>query len=133
MKTRLCLFYFLFPLFCYPASGSLPTGFYFWVGPDPLPGTGDPVNPQGFVVRVSQARGLQVESMLEQGISVGVATRIAAGQVKYNKNCYSPDQPVWNWHVVSVQVFDKATVSFPASILPYLDSKPSDIDANPAQ
>lgn len=113
---------------------SVPETFYFWMGPNdplatPLPGRNFP---DSFVIAVPQAQGLQISALLAAGKKVGVGTEIASGSVPYNKDYYSPDRHVWNWHVVSVTwIFDFAETVFIASLDPRLDSSPSDIGANP--
>lgn len=112
---------------------SLPETYYFWMGPhesvnNPLfPGRDD-----SFVIAVPQAQGLQILALLAAGKKVGVGTEIASGSVPYNKDYYSPDRRVWNWHVTSVTwIFDFAETIFHTSLDPRLDSSPSDIGANP--
>jgi hypothetical protein len=87
---------------------------------------------QGFAIEVNAAQAAQIEAILRSGGPPGFSGTIAAGSVDYNRNYYAPGQPVWNWHVASVNgIFDFSTTLFPACMCPDLIAKPSDIAANP--
>jgi hypothetical protein len=46
---------------------------------------------------------------------------IAAGSVEYNKDYYTVDHHVWNWHFNAVdEIFDFNTGAFPACECPNL-------------
>jgi hypothetical protein len=112
---------------------SLPETYYFWMGPNELTNPLYSREPDSFVIAVPQAQGLQILALLAAGKKVGVGTQIAAGTVPYNKDYYSPDRRVWNWHVTSVTwIFDFAETIFHTSLDPRLDSSPSEIGADPA-
>jgi hypothetical protein len=123
MAALFCLFLFA----AKPAQASLPDTYYFWIGPN----EGNP-RTDSFVIAVPQRQGSEILALLAKGKMVGVSTEIAAGRVSYNKDYFSPERQVWNWHVVSVtKFFDFAETVFIAALDPRLDSSPSDIEADP--
>lgn len=105
--------------------------FYFWVDSYVLqPASG----PQSFVIEVDGTAKAQIDAIFANGGSPGLASRIAAGAVPYNRNYYAPGQPAWNWYVVSIdEIFDLRSRMFPAVVSPRYDANPSDIAVNPAQ
>ncbi len=101
--------------------------FYFWVTP-----TIGQKEPQSFVIEVDAAQKSRIDQILSERGFPGFGGRIAAGATDYNRNYYAPGQPVWNWHVASVdEIFDRNGSSFPHVVDPELDANPSDIAADP--
>lgn len=119
-------------LFCFAArSATAQTSekFYYLVGPGMLQ---YPPPDQSFAIEVSASQAAEIEAMFKTRGVPGFSGTIAAGSVDYNRNYYAPGQPVWNWHVASVDgIFDFTKTLFPACECPYLIAKPSDIAANP--
>lgn len=106
--------------------------FYYWVGPGSVYGR-PPVPPQSFVIEVDSAQAAEIEAIFSERGRPGVGGRIAAGSVDYNKDYYSPDHRVWNWHYIEEGIFDFNKTLFPACECPSLVANPSDIDANPGE
>ena len=103
--------------------------FYYLVGPGDLR---FPPPDQGFAIEVSAIQAAEIETMFKTGGVPGFSGTIGAGEVDYNRNYYAPGQPVWNWHVASVNgIFDFSVTLFPACMCPDLIARPSDIAANP--
>jgi hypothetical protein len=103
--------------------------FYYLVGPGMIR---YPAPDQSFAIEVSASQAAEIEGMLKTSGVPGFSGTIAAGSVDYNRNYFAPGQPVWNWHVVSVNsIFDFTKTLFPACECPDLIAKPSDIAANP--
>ncbi len=110
------------------SRASLPNKFYYWVTPSNYY-SGEK---ESFVIEVDPSRSTEIQALLAQNIPVGFSGHVAAGGVLYNKDYYSPERRVWNWHVVSVDwIFDSTKTYFPESIIPNLDANPSDIAVNP--
>ena len=111
------------------ASAQSTEKFYYWVGPGL---TRYPPPDQSFVIEVNASQAAQIEAILSDKGWPGFGGTIAAGSVDYNRDYNAPGQPVWNWHVASVNgIFDFRATLFPACECPYLIAKPSDIAANP--
>jgi hypothetical protein len=105
--------------------------FYYSVGPGSIQSS-PPA--EGFVIEVDANLAAQIETILGKKSSPGFSGTVAAGSVDYNRNYYAPGQPVWNWHVASVNaIFDFAQTLFPACECPFLIAKPSEIAADPAK
>ena len=102
---------------------------YYWVAPL----LSSPVNnPQSFVIAVDDSTAAQIEAILTSGGQPGFGGKIEAGSVDYNKDYYSPDHHVWNWHVAAVlKIFDFRDAVFIQCQCPYLIGNPSDIAADP--
>lgn len=102
--------------------------FYYLVAPKYSPPD------QSFVIEVSATQSAEIEAILKIGSTPGFGGTIAGGSVEYNRNYYAPGQPLWNWHVASVnQIFDFASTLFIACMCPDLIAKPSEIAANPEE
>lgn len=114
------------------ASAQSQQAFYYWVAPGSSfrPPTSPP---QSFVIEVDDAQAAEIEAIFSKGGRPGVGGRIAAGSVDYNKDYYSPDHRVWNWHYIEEGIFDFNETGFPACECPSLIANPSDIAANPAE
>lgn len=121
-------------LLAVPASATAQSigTFYYWVAPGSLyrPPTSPP---QSFVIEVDSAQAAQIEAIFSEGGRPGLGGRIAAGSVDYNKDYYSPDHRVWNWHFIEEGIFDFNKTLFPACECPSLIANPSEIAANPAE
>ena len=115
-----------------PATAQSNGTFYYWVAPGSL--YGPPTSPpQSFVIEVDSAQAAEIEAIFTEGGRPGVGGRIAAGRVDYNKDYYSPDHRVWNWHYIEEGIFDFNKTLFPACECPFLIANPSDIAANPQE
>lgn len=123
---------FLSCVFLYPPVAAKAQGtdkFYYWVGPGQL--RNSPPD-ESFVIEVNAIQAAQIEAMFADRGVPGFGGTIAAGSVEYNRDYYAPGQPVWNWHVASVDgIFDFRTTLFPACMCPYLIARPSEIAADP--
>jgi len=119
---------------CVPSGATAQTSglFYYWVGPGSVFGAPS-VPPQSFVIEVDGAQAAQIEAIFSKGGRPGVGGRIAPGTVDYNRDYYSPDHRVWNWHYIEEGIFDFHETGFPACECPFLVANPSDIAANPEQ
>lgn len=118
-------------VFLYPAAatGQSTDKFYYWVGPGILR---YPPPDESFVIEVDAIKAAAIEAIFADRGVPGFSGTIAAGSVDYNRDYYAPGQPVWNWHVASVNaIFDFRTTLFPACMCPFLIAKPSEIAANP--
>jgi hypothetical protein len=83
------------------------------------------------VIQVDSSTADEINTMLRQGQLVTFHGQIAAGAVDYNRDYYSPDHHVWNWHVVSVDaVLDPNHIDVTCECAP-LVAKPSEIGADP--
>ncbi len=103
--------------------------FYYLVGPGIIR---YPAPDESFAIEVNATQAAEIEAIFKTAGPPGFSGTIAAGSIDYNRNYYAPGQPVWNWHVVSVnQIFDFAKTLFPACECPDLIAKPSEIAANP--
>ena len=113
-----------------PTATAQPTEkFYYLVGPGAI---GYPPPDQSFAIEVSATQAAEIEAIFKSGGPPGFSGTIAPGSVDYNRDYYAPGQPVWNWHVASVNaIFDFSKTLFPACMCPDLVAKPSDIAANP--
>lgn len=110
------------------SSAQTTTQLYYWVTPIPVP------LPNELGAQPRQSFAIAVEAIRAKPGEPGFAGHIAAGSVDYNKNYFAPGQPVWNWHVASVdEVYDLVGRVFPACLCPYLVANPSDIAADPAK
>jgi hypothetical protein len=107
--------------------------FYYWVTPHPS----HQQNTESFVIEVNAASKARIDEIRAQRGAPGFAGRIAAGAVNYNKDYYAPGQPVWNWHVASIdKIFDHNGFFFllcPPACDPKHYAMPSDIAADPEQ
>ena len=113
-----------------PQIASAQAKFYYWVTPHVI----QPPSPQGFVVEVDAARKAEIDAILAQRGFPGFAGRVAAGPAPYNRNYSAPDQPLWNWHVASIDsIFNHNGTYFPTVVDPMYDAHPSEIAANPEQ
>lgn len=113
------------------ARAQSPGPFYYWVGPGGF--RAPPSPPQSFVIEVDGVQAAQIEAIFSNGGRPGVAGRIAPGTVDYNKDYYSPDHRLWNWHYIEEGIFDFNKTGFPACECPFLIANPSDIAADPAE
>ena len=103
--------------------------FYYLVGPR-LTESSQPG--QSFAIEVDAIQAAEIESISKTNGQPGFSGTIAAGSVNYNRDYYAPGQPVWNWHVASVnQIFDFTKTAFIACMCPDLIANPSEIAANP--
>ncbi|MEO7723108.1 MAG: hypothetical protein ABIU29_00235 [Chthoniobacterales bacterium] len=114
-----------------PLSADADDGFYYWVTPRAFP-VGS-VAGESFVIQVSAEQSAQIEEIRSMFGIPGFAGHLAAGSVDYNRDYFAPGQPIWNWHVQSVEtIFDFTKTVFPACQCPYLIAQPSEIAADPA-
>jgi hypothetical protein len=101
--------------------------FYYWITPGSLRAGGE-----SFVIEVDRARAAEIEAIRANRGLPGFSGQIASGSVDYNRDYFTPDHHLWNWHVVLVDdIFDFNNTVFPACQCPYLIANPSDIAANP--
>jgi hypothetical protein len=120
-------------LFLASAATAQTTGpFYYWVAPGSVFGSPS-APPQSFVIEVDGTQAARIEAIFSKGGYPGVGGRIAPGTVDYNKDYYSPDHRVWNWHYIEEGIFDFNETAFPACECPFLVANPSDIAVNPEQ
>ena len=113
------------------ARAQSPATFYYWLTPGPFRA---PSPPQSFVVAVDSVKAAEIEAIFSKGGRPGLSGKIAPGSVDYNKDYYTADHRVWNWHFTVVeQVFDFNETLFPACECPSLIARPSDIAANPEE
>lgn len=113
-----------------PQSAIAQDKFYYWVAPH----MARPNTQQSFVIEVNSARKAQIEEILGRRGLPGFTGHVAAGSASYNKNYSAPGQPVWNWHIASIDaIFDHNETAFPQVVSPRYDADPSDIAANPEQ
>ena len=118
-------------LFALPSSimGQTAGTSYYWVASRSTTPTGAR---QSFVVAVDATKAAQIEAIFADGGLPGLGGTIVAGTVDYNKDYFSPDHRVWNWHYTDdFGVFDFRTTLFPACMCPSLVADPSDIAVNP--
>ena len=104
--------------------------FYYWVASRGTTSTGAR---QSFVIAVDAAQAAQIEGIFAEGGRPGLGGTIAAGTVDYNKDYFSPDHRVWNWHYTEFSIFDFNKTLFPACMCPFLIANPSDIAVNPEE
>ena len=106
--------------------------FYYWVTRAPeyyRQGSSG----QSFVIEVNAGLKAQIDEIAQHGFP-GFAGRVAAGSADYNKDYFAPGQPVWNWHIASIdEIFDRNKTLFPLVVAPMYDANPSDIAVNPAK
>lgn len=104
---------------------------YYWVASRGTTPTGAR---QSFVVAVDATKAAQIEAIFAEGGRPGLGGTIVAGTVDYNKDYFSPDHRVWNWHYTDdFGVFDFNKTLFPACMCPSLIANPSDIAVNPEE
>lgn len=119
-----------------PARAQAQDQFYFWMVPreDPPFTRPDRTQPkESFVIRVDASAAAQIRSLLAENKVVGCSGRIAAAPADYNRDYYTRDHRVWNWHFVSIEeILDLKQTVFPPSELPFFISKPSEIAADPS-
>jgi hypothetical protein len=114
-----------------PTVGQTAGTSYYWVASRSTTPTGAR---QGFVVAVDATKAAQIEAIFADGGLPGLGGTIVAGTVDYNKDYFSPDHRVWNWHYTDdFGVFDFRTTLFPACMCPSLVANPSDIAVNPEE
>lgn len=118
--------------FALPSStdAQTPDTFYYWVASRGTTPTGAR---QSFVIAVDAIKAAQIEAIFLKGGRPGVGGRIAAGSVDYNKDYFSPDHRVWNWHYIEIGIFDFNETGFPACMCPFLIANPSDIAVDPEE
>lgn len=105
--------------------------FYYWVASRGTTPTGAR---QSFVVAMDATKAAQIEAIFADGGLPGLGGTIVAGTVDYNKDYFSPDRRVWNWHYTDdFGVFDFRNTLFPACMCPSLIANPSDIAVNPEE
>lgn len=120
-------------LFALPSStlGQTAGTSYYWVASRSTTPTG---SRQSFVVAVDATKAAKIEAIFAEGGLPGLGGTIMAGTVDYNKDYFSPDHRVWNWHYTDdFEVFDFRTTLFPACMCPFLIANPSDIAVNPEE
>ena len=114
-----------------PAKAQSTQTFYYWV----VGSFRNLSSPhESFVIAVDAATANQIEAIRNKGgySRPGFGGRIAAGSVDYNRDYYTPNHRVWNWHVTSIEgIFDFNETVFVQCVCPDLISNPSDIAANP--
>jgi len=104
--------------------------FYYWVTPRTFPSATSTAG-ESLVIQVDAALSSQIEEIRAVGFP-GFSGHIAAGSVDYNKSYFAAGQPVWNWHVESVDtIFDFNKTVFAQCECPPLVANPSDIAADP--
>jgi hypothetical protein len=104
--------------------------FYYWVASRGTTPTGAR---QSFVIAADGTQAAQIEAIFAKGGRPGVGGYIAAGSVDYNKDYFSPDHRVWNWHYTEFSIFDFNETGFPACMCPFLIAHPSEIAADPQE
>ena len=110
-------------------AGAQTGPLYYWVASRGITPTGAR---QSFVVAVDPIRAAQIEGIFAKGGKPGLGGTIAAGTVDYNKDYFSPDHRIWNWHYTDeFVIFDFNETGFPACMCPFLIANPSDIAVNP--
>ncbi len=115
------------------ASAESPEMFYYWVAPFPSAELANRF--ESFVIEVTAAQKTEIEARNAEG-PVIFDGQIAAGSVPYNKNYHAANQPVWNWHFVSIDNLYTRQASPPGCIgtrTSNCESHPSDIAGDPAQ
>jgi len=120
-------------LWTLPSSteGQIAGTLYYWVASRGTTPTGAR---QSFVIAVDAAKAAQIEGIFAKGGRPGLGGTIAAGAAAYNKDYFSPDHRVWNWHYTDdFEVFDFNETLFPACMCPFLIANPSDIAVNPEE
>ena len=119
-------------LFTLPSSAHTQTTdtFYYWVASRGTTSTGAR---QSFVIAADATKAAQIEAIFAKGGRPGLGGYIAAGSVDYNKDYFSPDHRVWNWHYTEFTIFDFNETGFPACMCPFLIANPSDIAVNPEE
>ncbi|MEO5721251.1 MAG: hypothetical protein ABIR71_07260 [Chthoniobacterales bacterium] len=140
MKTRwiLVTWYLLFAALIASPPGARAQAedrFYYWVTPFPAATVG--ANPESFVIEVSASRKAEIEAIRSSGGTAGFSGRVASGPSSYNQNYYAAGQPIWNWHIASIDaVGDLNGLSLPPcppACQPRYYANPSDIAADPAR
>src|SRR5687767_1967788 len=113
------------------ATGQTAGTSYYWVASRGTTPTGAR---QSFVVAVDATKAAQIEAIFADGGLPGLGGTIVAGTVDYNKDYFSPEHRVWNWHYADdFGVFDFNKTLFPACMCPFLIANPSDIAVNPEE
>jgi hypothetical protein len=106
--------------------------YYFFVEPFSAPSQSKYPH-ESFVIEVNQTMATQLRNIIAAGDAATFRGHVAAGSVPYNRNYHAPGNPVWNWHVGTIdKVLDMNEVP-DICACPYLHAKPSDIAANPNQ
>ena len=116
-----------------PARAQSAEKFYYWVAPFPSAEIANRF--ESFVIEVTAAQKTEIEARNAEG-PVIFNGQIAAGSVPYNKNYHAANQPVWNWHFVSIDNLYTRQASPPGCIgtlTSNCESHPSDIATNPEQ
>ena len=112
-------------------TGQVAGTLYYWVASRATTPTGAR---QSFVIAVDAAKAAQIEGIFAKGGRPGLGGTIVAGTVDYNKDYFSPDHRVWNWHYTDdFVVFDFNETGFPACMCPFLIANPSDIAVDPEE
>jgi hypothetical protein len=87
--------------------------------------------PNSFVIEVDAAKKADIENFWAEKKAPQFEGHIAAGSVDYNRNYHAPGDPIWDWHVVSVDQIVQFNTFHDASIQPPRDGSACDIAANP--
>ena len=112
-----------------PRSADGQNAVYFWVVP--FDGSHLAAGAESFVIEVTEERAAAIRQHVARYGTTHVFTRIAPGARSYNKNYYAPGQPVWNWHVASVDgIYRPQPVDEDD---PKFSAHPTDIAADPAK
>lgn len=119
-------------LFSVPRSidAQTPGTFYYWVASRGTTPTGAR---QSFVIAADATKAAQIEAIFTKGGRPGLGGYIVPGAVDYNKDYFSPDHRVWNWHNTEFSIFDFNETGFPACMCPFLIANPSEIAADPEE
>jgi len=113
------------------AMGQTAGTLYYWVASRAITPTGAR---QSFVVAVDATKAAEIEAIFAEGGRPGLGGTLVAGTAAYNKDYFSPDHRVWNWHYTDdFGVFDFNKTLFPACMCPFLIANPSDIAVNPEE
>ena len=117
-----------------PRAANAQDKFYFWV----VPFADNPAitTLQSFVIEVNASQRSEIEAIYAKRHAPQFLGHVAVGAVPYNKNYHAPGNPVWHWHISSVEkIYDQADGPFywPPEDEPNTTTDPSDIEANPEQ